>query len=61
MGLPGPSVTSGRIPREQRGEMGRCCAMLADTLLPEAYKVESVPTGPLSVVGFAIFPTLSAI
>ena len=35
-------------------------AMLADTLLPEAYKVEKVFTGPLVVIGFAISLGLSA-
>jgi ZIP family zinc transporter len=35
--------------------------MLADTLLPEAYKVEGVLTGPLVVVGFAVSIALSAI
>jgi ZIP family zinc transporter len=34
--------------------------MLADTLLPEAYKVEKVFTGPLVVIGFAISLGLSA-
>jgi hypothetical protein len=36
-------------------------AMLADTLPPEASKVEGVLTGPLVVVGFAISLALSAI
>jgi zinc transporter, ZIP family len=40
---------------------GALLAMLADTLLPEAYKVEGVLTGPLVVVGFAISLALSAI
>jgi zinc transporter, ZIP family len=40
---------------------GALLAMLADTLLPEAYKVEGVLTGPLVVVGFAISLWLSAI
>jgi zinc transporter, ZIP family len=40
---------------------GALLAMLADTLLPEAYKVEGVLTGPLVVVGFAISIALSAI
>jgi ZIP family zinc transporter len=40
---------------------GALLAMLADTLLPEAYKVEGVLTGPLVVVGFALSLALSAI
>jgi zinc transporter, ZIP family len=36
-------------------------AMLADTMLPEAYQVEGVLTGPLVVVGFAVSIALSAI
>jgi zinc transporter, ZIP family len=40
---------------------GALLAMLADTLLPEAYKVEGVLTGPLVVVGFAASLALSAI
>jgi zinc transporter, ZIP family len=40
---------------------GALLAMLADTLLPEAYEVEGVLTGPLVVVGFAISLALSAI
>ena len=40
---------------------GALLAMLTDTLLPEAYKVEGVLTGPLVVVGFAISLALSAI
>ena len=39
---------------------GALLAMLADTLLPEAYAVEGVLTGPLVVVGFAISLALSA-
>jgi zinc transporter ZupT len=39
---------------------GALLAMLADTLLPEAYKVEKVFTGPLVVIGFAISLELSA-
>jgi ZIP family zinc transporter len=39
---------------------GALLAMLADTLLPEAYKVEGVLTGPLVVVGFAVSLALSA-
>jgi ZIP family zinc transporter len=40
---------------------GALLTMLADTLLPEAYKVEGVLTGPLVVVGFAASLALSAI
>ncbi len=40
---------------------GALLAMLADTLLPEAYEVEGVLTGPLVVLGFAISLGLSAI
>jgi zinc transporter, ZIP family len=40
---------------------GALLAMLADTLLPEAYKVEGVWTGTLVVFGFAISLALSAI
>jgi len=40
---------------------GALLAMLADTLLPEAYKVEGVLTGPLVVAGFAFSLALSAI
>jgi ZIP family zinc transporter len=40
---------------------GALLAMLADTLLPQAYAVEGVLTGPLVVVGFAISLALSAI
>ena len=40
---------------------GALLAMLADTLLPEAYKVEGVLTGPLVVVGFAVSLALSAV
>jgi ZIP family zinc transporter len=40
---------------------GALLAMLADTLLPEAYKVEGVLTGPLVVAGFGISLALSAI
>jgi ZIP family zinc transporter len=32
---------------------GALLAMLADTLLPEAYRVEGIATGPLVVAGFA--------
>ena len=35
--------------------------MLADTLLPEAYAVEGVLTGPLVVAGFAGSIALAAI
>lgn len=40
---------------------GALLAMLADTLLPEAYEVEGVLTGPLVVVGFAASLGLSAL
>jgi ZIP family zinc transporter len=40
---------------------GALLAMLADTLLPQAYAVEGVLTGPLVVAGFAISLALSAI
>jgi ZIP family zinc transporter len=40
---------------------GALLAMLADTLLPEAYAVEGVLTGPLVVVGFAMSLALAAI
>jgi ZIP family zinc transporter len=40
---------------------GALLAMLADTLLPEAYKVEGVLTGPLVTTGFALSLALSAL
>jgi ZIP family zinc transporter len=40
---------------------GALLAMLADTLLPEAYEVEGVYTGPLVVVGFALSLVLDAL
>lgn len=40
---------------------GALLAMLADTLLPEAYAVEGVLTGPLVVAGFAASIALSAL
>jgi zinc transporter, ZIP family len=40
---------------------GALLAMLADTLLPEAYAVEGVFTGPLVVAGFAGSLALSAV
>jgi zinc transporter, ZIP family len=40
---------------------GALLAMLADTMLPEAYQVEGVLTGPLVVIGFAVSIALSAI
>jgi ZIP family zinc transporter len=40
---------------------GALLAMLADTLLPEAYEVEGVLTGPLVATGFAISLALAAI
>jgi zinc transporter, ZIP family len=39
---------------------GALLAMLANTLLPQAYVVEGVLTGPLVVAGFAISLYLSA-
>ena len=39
---------------------GALLAMLANSLLPEAYDVEGVFTGPLVVVGFAVSLALSA-
>ena len=40
---------------------GALLAMLANSLLPEAYDVEGVFTGPLVVVGFAVSLALSAV
>jgi zinc transporter, ZIP family len=40
---------------------GALLVMLADTLLPEAYMVEGILTGPLVVTGFAICLALSPI
>jgi zinc transporter, ZIP family len=40
---------------------GALLTMIADTLLPEAYEVEGVFTGPLVVVGFAVSLALSAL
>jgi zinc transporter, ZIP family len=40
---------------------GALLAMIADTLLPEAYEVEGVFTGSLVVAGFAVSLALSAI
>jgi zinc transporter, ZIP family len=40
---------------------GALLSMLADTLLPEAYEVEGVLTGPLVATGFAISLALAAI
>lgn len=40
---------------------GALLAMLADTLLPEAYDVEGVLTGPLVITGFAASIALSAV
>jgi zinc transporter, ZIP family len=40
---------------------GALLAMVADTLLPEAYEVEGVFTGPLVVAGFAVALALGAI
>jgi zinc transporter, ZIP family len=40
---------------------GALLAMLADTLLPEAYAIEGVLTGPLVVAGFAVSIGLSSL
>jgi ZIP family zinc transporter len=40
---------------------GALLAMLANSLLPEAYAVEGVLTGPLVVVGFAVSLAMSAV
>lgn len=40
---------------------GALLAMVADTLLPEAYEVEGVLTGPLVVIGFAVSLALAAL
>jgi zinc transporter, ZIP family len=40
---------------------GALLAMLANSLLPEAYVVEGVLTGPLVVVGFAVSLAMSAV
>ena len=40
---------------------GALLAMLADTLLPQAYAVEGVLTGSLVVTGFAVSLALSAV
>ena len=40
---------------------GALIAMVADTLLPEAYEVEGFQTGPLVAIGFAVSLILSAI
>lgn len=40
---------------------GALLAMLANSLLPEAYDVEGVFTGPLVVVGFAVSLAMSAV
>jgi ZIP family zinc transporter len=40
---------------------GALLAMIADTMLPEAFKVEGIFTGPLVVVGFAASIILSAL
>ena len=48
--------------RAHPGIRGGCLlAMVADTLLPEAFEVEGVWTGLLVVVGFAVSIALSAI
>jgi zinc transporter, ZIP family len=40
---------------------GALLAMLANSLLPEAFAVEGVVTGPLVVLGFAVSLALSAV
>jgi ZIP family zinc transporter len=40
---------------------GALLAMVTDTLLPEAYEVEGVLTGPLVVFGLAVSLALSAL
>ena len=40
---------------------GALLAMLTDTLLPEAYAVEGVATGPLVVTGFAVSLLLASV
>jgi ZIP family zinc transporter len=40
---------------------GALLAMVADTLLPEAYAVERVQTGSLVAIGFAVSLMLSAL
>jgi ZIP family zinc transporter len=40
---------------------GALLAMLADTLLPEAYEVEGILTGGLVVAGFAVSIALSSL
>ena len=52
-----PAAPPGRWCKPSRALL----AMLADTLLPEAYKVEGMWTGSLVVAGFAISLALSAI
>ena len=58
----------GRLHRRQRllerhggGKRKDPSGAQADTLLPEAYAVEGVLTGPLVVTGFAVSLALSAI
>jgi len=55
---PGSGLTGALV---QAFAAGALLAMLADTLLPEAYEVEGVLTGPLVVAGFALSLALSAI
>jgi zinc transporter, ZIP family len=40
---------------------GALLAMLANSLLPQAFAVEGVVTGPLVVLGFAVSLALSAV
>ena len=53
---------SGRTGAAAQGfAAGALLAMIADTMLPEAYDVEGVGTGPLVAIGFAASLMLSAI
>ena len=53
---------SGRTGAAAQGfAAGTLLAMIADTMLPEAYDVEGAATGSLVAIGFAISLTLSAI
>ena len=71
VGLSGLSAAAGYVMLDPAGERtgalvqafaaGALLAMVADTLLPEAYEVEGVFTGPLVVAGFAVALALGAI
>src|SRR5262245_60647204 len=57
-----PDPASGRTGAlVQSFAAGALLAMVADTLLPEAYEVEGVYTGPLVTVGFALSLGLAAL